>query len=102
MHNCTSKYLFSVKDGGHISKRTVQHIIKAHLINNDFYQEGKTTELLKNTCLLLLSKYCGLDYIEIKKYFGYKNDNINNPIYQRSLDRVNSTVLNKIPITLKK
>ncbi len=98
----TSKYLFSVKDGGHISKRTVQHIIKVHLTNNDFYQEGKTTELLKNTCFSLLSKYCGLDFIEIKKYLGYKNYNDKNVIYQKSHDRVNSTVLNKIPIAFKK
>ena len=95
------KYLFSGKDGGHISKRTVQHIIKTHLIKTDFYQKGKTTELLRNTCFSLLSIYCELNITEIKNYLGYKTDNENGLFYYESSNRVNMRSLNKIRIALK-
>ena len=101
-HVSTSKYLFTGKDGGHLSKRTVQHIIKTHLIRNDFYQEGKTTELLRHTCFSLLSKYCDLNIIEIKTYLDYKNHNHSDYIHYKTRNRVNTTLLNKIPIALKK
>ena len=98
----TSKYLFTSKNGGYISKRTVQHIIKTHLIRNNFYQEGKTTELLRHTCFSLLSKYCDLNIIEIKTYLDYKNHNHSEYIQYKTRNRVNTILLNKIPIALKK